>query len=234
MTMTTTTQAAGFARVRRHPSGAPLLPPVIAYSVLTVLAVVVPLAMAGKGAWTSDRALLDVYANHQGAVRVQALLTIAAAIPFAVLTAIFSDKVRQLGMRVPGRIIALSGGAGAAALLAVAGALQLALLGSHTRHDLVILQFGQRLSVALGGTAFVAFAGLLIAGIAVTGLLGRILPRRLAWAGIAVAVVGELALLTSLTDALVPLLPIERFGGIAWLIAAAATMRPRSSSPLPS
>jgi hypothetical protein len=203
---------------------------VLAYSALTVLAVVVPLAMAGKGAWTSDRTLLDVYAHHQGAVRVQSLLTMAAAVPLAVLTAVFSDRIRQLGLRVPGRVIALSGGVAAAALLAVAGALQLALLGSHVRTDLPLLQFGQRLSAALGGTAFVAFAGLLIAGIAVTGLLGRILPRRLAWAGLAVAALGEIALLTSLSDGLVPLLPIARFGGMAWLIAAAATIGTRASA----
>jgi hypothetical protein len=231
--MTASEPTAG-SRVRRHQGGAPLLPPVLAYGALTVLAVVVPLAMAGSGAWTSDHTLLDVYANHQGAVRVQSLLTIAAAVPLAVLTAVFSDRIRQLGLRVPGRVIALAGGVAAAALLAVAGALQLALLGSHTRHDLPLLQFGQRLSAALGGTAFVAFAGLLIAGIAVTGLIGRIMPRRLAWIGIGIAVLSEVALLTSLSDALVPLLPIARFGGIAWLIAGAATMRARPSATLPS
>src|ERR1700738_2250690 len=96
----TTPRTAGPERAGRHPSGAPLLPPVLAYSVLTVLAVVVPLAMAGSGAWTSDRTLLDVYANHQGAVRVQALLTMAAAVPLAVLTAVFSDRIRQFGLRV--------------------------------------------------------------------------------------------------------------------------------------
>ncbi len=228
MTVTASPQDTRPEPVGRHPSGAPLLPPVLAYSVLTVLAVVVPLAMAAKGAWSSDTTLLDVYSNHQGAVRVQSLLTIGAAVPLAVLTAVFSDRIRQLGLRVPGRIIALSGGVAAAALLAVAGALPLALLGSHAQHDVALLQFGQRLSTALGGTAFVAFAGLLIAGIAVTGLLGRILPRPLAWIGIALAALGELALLTSLSDALVPLLPIARFGGMIWLIAAASTIRSRS------
>jgi hypothetical protein len=33
---------------------------------------------------------------------------------------------------------------------------------------------------------------------------------------------------------LVPLLPIARFGGMAWLIAAAATIRARVSTPRPS
>lgn len=209
----------------RHRRGAPLLPPVLAYGALTILAVVVPMAMAGKGAWTSDSALLDVYAKHTDAVRFQALLTMAAAVPLAVLAAVFSDRIRQLGLRVPGRVITLSGGVAAAGMLAVAGALQLALLGSASKGDLALLQFGYSLSTALGGIAFAAFSGLLIAGIAVTGLLGRILPRPLAIAGIALAIIGQLALLVSLTDTLVPLLPIARFGGIIWLIAAASTVR---------
>jgi hypothetical protein len=224
---TTRPDPAGSGRAGIHPNGAPLLPPVLAYGGLTILAVVVPLAMAGKGAWSSDNALLDVYANHQGAVRMQSLLSISAAIPLAVLAAMFSDRIRQFGLRVPGRVIALSGGIAAATVLALAGALQVAMLGSHAHHDLALLQFGARLSATLGGTVFVAFAGLLIAGIAVTGLLGRILPRRLAQLGVVVALISELALLTTLTDALVPLLPVARFGGIAWLTAAAITIRAR-------
>jgi hypothetical protein len=200
---------------------------VLAYSLLTVLAVVVPLALAGRGAWSSDAALLDVYAHHHNAVRAEALLAMAAAVPLAVLAAVFSDRIRQLGLRVPGRIIALSGGVVAAALLAFSGALQLALLGSHVQHDLALLQFGQSLSAAVGGIAFAAFSGLLVAGISVTGLIGRILPRPLAMAGIGLAFVGQLALLATLTDTLVPLLPIARFGGIVWLVAAAATLRAR-------
>jgi hypothetical protein len=207
--------------------GAPLLPPVVAYAVLTVGAAVVPALMAGHAAWSSDSALLDVYQHHHGAARAQALFSTAAAIPLAVLSAIFCDRIRTSGVNAPGRLITLIGGAVAAALLATSGLISLALLGDHTTNNVPLLQFGQRLATALGGTGFAAFTGLLIAGISVTGLLGHILPRPLALAGIAVAALAELALLTTLTDAADPLLPIARFSGLVVLIAAAITMRPR-------
>lgn len=226
--ITTHTQDRRIEQPHRHRGGAPLLPPVIAYSALTVLAVAVPLALAGKGAWTSDETMLDVYTNHHDAVRAQALLAMAAAMPLVVLSAIFSDRIGRLGLRVPGRTIALAGGVAAATMLAISGGLQLALLGTEVQGNLALLQLGTTLATTLGGIAFAAFTGLLIAGIAVTGLLGRILPRPLALAGIALAVLGQLALLVSLSDALVPLLPVVRFGGIIWLTAAAATIRARS------
>ena len=52
------------------------------------------------------------------------------------------------------------GGGCAASLLALSGLISLALLGTHATESLPLLQFGQRLSVALGGTGFAAFTGL--------------------------------------------------------------------------
>jgi hypothetical protein len=74
------------------------------------------------------------------------------------------------------------------------------------------------LTFAAGGPAFVVFNGLLVAGLAVSGLLTGVLPRPVAWAGLAIAVVSELASLTTAFDALDPLLPIGRFGGLLWLV----------------
>jgi hypothetical protein len=208
---------------------APLLPPVLAYATLTVLAVIVPIAIAGHGAWTSDHALLDVYRNHENAVHAQALLTTSAAVPLAVLSAIFSHRIDRLGLTVPGRLIALAGGSIAAALLAISGLISLALTGSHATDNLALLQFGQRLATALGGTGFALFTGLLIAGIAVTGLLGRLLPAPLAASGLLLAFVCEAAVLTTLTSTLDLLLPVARFGGLIWLVAAAFTLKPEDA-----
>lgn len=74
------------------------------------------------------------------------------------------------------------------------------------------------LTFAAGGPAFVMFGGLLVAGIAISGLLSRVLPRPVAWAGVAIAVVSEIASLTAAFDALDPLLPIGRFGTLIWLV----------------
>jgi hypothetical protein len=205
--------------------GAPLLPPVLAYAVVSILAAILPLAIAGRASWTSDQALLDVYRHHQNAVHLQALLTTSAAVPLAVLTAIFSHRIDQLGLTVPGRLIALAGGSIAATLLAISGLITLSAAASHASDDVALLRFAQHLAIALDGTGFAVFSGLLIAGISVTGLLGRLLPAPVAASGLVLAFICELAVLTTLTSDLDVLLPIARFGGIIWLVAAALTLK---------
>jgi hypothetical protein len=80
------------------------------------------------------------------------------------------------------------------------------------------------LSFAVGGPGFVVFSGLLVAGISVAGLLGRVLPRWLAWAGIVVALASELASLSAAFNGADFLLPIGRFGGLAWLVGIGFTL----------
>ena len=77
-------------------------------------------------------------------------------------------------------------------------------------HDLAFLT---------GGPAHVVFLGLLLAGIAVPGLLLGLLPRPLAWAGLVIAVVAELTTLALIWPRLAVLLPIARFPALVWLIA---------------
>ncbi len=79
-----------------------------------------------------------------------------------------------------------------------------------------------------GGVGHVAPLGLLVAGIAVPSLVGRLLPRWLAWLGIGLALIAELSTLSLLTPAAMVALPIARFGGFAWLIAVGALL-PRAA-----
>src|SRR4051794_23071352 len=95
--------------LRMHRAGAPLLPPALIYAVLTVLAVTVPPLVAGVRPWTSDGALLDFFRNHAGAAHTSAFLTLSAAAPLSVFTAVATSRVRTLGFDVPGRIIAQIG-----------------------------------------------------------------------------------------------------------------------------
>jgi hypothetical protein len=91
------------------------------------------------------------------------------------------------------------------------------------------------LSFAAGGPGHVVFLGLLIAGLAVPSAVGRLLPRGLALAGVAIAAVAELSTLALISQPAAFLLPLARFGGLAWLIAAAVLLpvQRRSSSPSP-
>ena len=84
-----------------------------------------------------------------------------------------------------------------------------------------------------GGVGHVVPLGLLCAGLAVPTLMGRLLPRWLAWLGIILAVVAELSSLALLTPIAMILLPIARFGGLIWLIAVGALL-PTTRTAFPS
>lgn len=208
----------------RH-TGAPLLPPVLAYTVLALCAAAIPALIAGVQPWSSDSALQAMYQDHATAARLGALFVMAAAAPYLVMTAVFSSRIGAAGLNVPGRLIALAGGTAAAVALAASGMTQLAMTAPTVAGSLPVLAFGQGLSTALGGTAFAVFSGLLVAGVAVPGWLGTLLPRPLALTGVVIAVIAELGVLTTLTDTVGFLLPIARFGSLLWLIAAAISMR---------
>jgi hypothetical protein len=208
---------------RRRPT-APLLPPALAYALLTVCAVAVPPLLAGVRPWSSDAALLDFFRNHRGASSASAFFTLASAVPFALVTAVATTRYRTLGLDVPGRIIAQLGGAVAAALLAVAGLSTLALTRPHVAESAPIVRGFAALTFAAGGPGFVVFQGLLLAGLSVAGLIGRVLPRWLGWAGVGIAAISEVASASAAFDALDPLLPVGRFGGLAVLVAIAVLL----------
>ena len=90
------------------------------------------------------------------------------------------------------------------------------------------------ISVALPGA--VMFLGLHVAGIAIPAAVDRLLPRPLWIAGIAFAAIAELSTIALLSKPAAVLLPIGRFGSLAWLIAAAALLpasRPRTAPITP-
>jgi len=202
----------------RHLSGAPLLPPVISYAVLTIAGVAIPPAIAGVAAYSSDADAIDFFQHHVGAAHASAFFTLGAAIPLAIATAVATTRMRTLGHDVPGRIIAQLGGMVASAMLALAGITTLALTQDHVADSPAVIRAFVALTFAAGGPGFVVFSGLLVAGLAISGLITRVLPRPVAWAGIAIAVVSEVASLAAAFDSLDPLLPIGRFGALLWLV----------------
>lgn len=205
-------------------AGPPLLVPAIAYVVLAVLGVIVPTAMAGESAYSSDAHLSDFYLHHGAAAHALAFFVMASAVPLVIWTAVASARVRALGYDVPGRMIALVGGTVAAALLTVSGAVSLALTQDHAADSLPVLRAMYGLSFAAGGPGFVMFIALLLLGISIPALLGRLVPRWIAWFGLVIAAISTIATLAVAFDGLDFLLPIGRFGSMIWLIAVGATL----------
>ncbi|GGC92395.1 hypothetical protein GCM10011512_19330 [Tersicoccus solisilvae] len=155
-----------------------------------------------------------------GAVAWLAFCTFGSAVPLGIDAATLYTKLRQLRVAVPGPSIAWFGGSAAAVSLMVTGAvLWVVALPEVAATPSVTLALAG-VAFLLGGVGFATGLGLLIAGIAVPGLTRGLLPGWLAWIGLALAVLGELSFLTMLLPAVAVVLPLVRFGGLAWLIAA--------------
>ena len=86
--------------------------------------------------------------------------------------------------------------------------------------DGAVVQALYWLDQALGGPGFSVPFGLLIAGISVTSFFQKLLPKWIVIVGLVIAVCGELSWLNLITPKALFLVPLTRFPGFAWLIAA--------------
>ena len=169
--------------------------------------------------------LIAFFSRHSTTVQVAATLQFASAVPLAILAASLSSRLRYLGFaRVPGVLIASTGGTLASGMLAVSALAQWVLSRPGTAANSGVVRPLADLAFATGGPGAVVFLGLLIAGIAVPAAVGRLLPRPVWIAGIAFAAVAELCTIALLSKPAGALLPIARFGSLAWLIATAALL----------
>ncbi|MFC4908986.1 hypothetical protein [Actinomadura gamaensis] len=208
---------------RRHPQlGPPLLVPVLVYVALTIAYVAVNASTPQPTASGADVLRHDL--DHAPQIKVGAFLLVASATPLAVSAAVLSRRLRALGITAPGGAITLIGGALAASALALSG--MFAWTGARLASDAspALARALADLSFATGGPGFSATCALLIAGVSVPGLLGRLLPRPVAVLGLAIAVVGALSSLTFAVYGFTYLVPVVRFGGTLWLIATAALL----------
>jgi hypothetical protein len=206
----------------------PLLLPAVAFAVFTIAATA---ASAGVPQVSAAPAVIATYvARHTGLLEVQATLLYASAVPLAIWAAAAYRRLRQLGVAAPGPLIGYTGG-----LLAVASLSASALTTwtlAHAGRDPAAADALRTLAFATGAAGFVVPLGLLLAGMAVPTLLRGLAPGSLGWAGLVIAITGLLATLTLLTPALDPLLPIGRFGGLLWIIAASLTLHRPAGPPL--
>ncbi|MCU1617462.1 MAG: hypothetical protein JWO98_5002 [Frankiales bacterium] len=209
---------------RQTDGGPPLGILAVVSGALFLAGVVLSTVLAGGHAFPSpfaDSARIGAYfREHQDAVRVSGLLQFAASVPLAIYAATASARLRNLGIRAPGATIALVGGALAATMLALSGLVTWVLSRPEVRIESAAVRAMQDLAFATGGVGHVVFLGLLVAGIAVPGLLAGLLSRPVALIGLVIAAVAEVSTLTLLVSGAAVLLPIARFTALAWLIAA--------------
>jgi hypothetical protein len=173
----------------------------------------------------SDEVIQHFFSVHAAQVHIQAFLLFGSAIPLGIFTATTVSRLRFLGVRAAGVVIALYGGLGASFALAASGlgSWTLSIVGAQAGSSDVIRAL-DLLTFAAGGPAAVVFLGLFVAGVSVSAGLTRLIPRWVAWLGIVVAVIAELSSFVLLFAGAGLLLPLARFPTLVWLIAVGASL----------
>ncbi|MFF2053636.1 hypothetical protein ACFVU2_18685 [Leifsonia sp. NPDC058194] len=204
--------------------GPPLGGLAVVHGALVALALIVGFATMGPHAFVSPYAGAAAVAEHAQhdavALRVVALLQFGSAVPLGILAATAFARLQRLGVRVPGPSIAFAGGLTASILLMVSAFSTFLLSRPELSADPRLALSFSFAAFVTGGVGYATGLGLLVAGMAVPALILGLVPRWLAWAGLVIAALAELSFLSLAIEPLQFLLPIGRFGGIVWLIAA--------------
>jgi hypothetical protein len=212
----------------RPPQGGPPLALLAAISLVLLLAgLVVGVALAGglmPLPYGSAASIQDYVAGHHAAAVAIAVGTFGSSIPLAIYAATASARLRQLGITAPGATIALAGGLLASSGLALSSLTAWTLSRPEITSDAALVRALYYLTYLTGGPWHVVTLGLLIAGIAVPGLIVGLLPRPVAWTGLVIAGLAELTTVVLIWPELSPLLPVARFTGLVWLIVAGALL----------
>ncbi|SMX96013.1 hypothetical protein BSP239C_02695 [Brevibacterium sp. 239c] len=219
----------------RRPKVGPPLPPIaIATVALFMASLILPTVLAKGATFPSPYGDADIvvgyFQNNPTPVLITALLQFAASIPLVIFTATASVRLNHLGVCVPGPTIGLVGGILSAALLQMSALLTWTLTRPEILEHAELIRVLHDLAFITGGPGFIVPSGLLIAGIAVPGLIAGLLPRWLAWAGLVIAGLAMIALLAIAFPALSILLPIVRFPTLAWLVITAFQLPSKRNS----
>lgn len=221
----------------RPPQGGPPLVLLAAVSLaLLVGGLALSAALGGvlPSPFGSPSSIQRYFLTEPDAVKASGTLLFASSVPLAIYSATASARLRQLGVAAPGATIALAGGLLSSGALGLSGLLQWTLARPAVRQDGPLVRALHDLSFLTGGPGHVVPLGLLLAGIAVPGLLIGLLPRAVAWTGLIIAGIAELTTLVLIWPSLAAMLPIARFPALVWLIVAGLLLphrRPQTRRP---
>jgi hypothetical protein len=158
------------------------------------------------------------------AIKIMATAVFASSVPLLIYVAAAATRLRQLGATALTATIALSAGTLAAGGLGVTALLGWTLSRPDVTTDAVLARAIYLLVFLVGGPGHIVALGLLVGGMALPSLTLRLVPRPLAWAGLAIAALCEVATLVLAWPSLGVILPIARVSALLWLVAAGASL----------
>jgi hypothetical protein len=200
--------------------------------VLLFVAGLMPVTVFGgkpyfPGPTASVAEMVDFFSHRQGGVLLCAFFQFGSGIPLGIFTTTMIARLKFLGVRVAGLEIALFGGIAAAVGVVVGASFLCATTYPGIPENADLLHAIYRISFGIGGPGYAVPFGLLAAGISIPALLFKLLPKWVIVLGLFVAAVGFLSWFEILSVRLLPLIPLTRFPGFVWMIAAGFTVGKR-------
>ena len=216
-------QAPPSARAARH-AGPPLGILAAVYALLFLASLYPVSPLGGKPAFPNPSESLSTIAVffqvRPSAVLFCAALQFGAAIPLGIFTATVVSRLRFLGVRAAGIYIALFGGFATAFNIMASASILWTLTYPDIATHPPLVQALYRLAFAFGGPGFSVPFGLLLAGVSITTGFANLLPKWIVIFGMVLAISGELSWFVILFPKAVFLIPLTRFLGFLWLLAA--------------
>lgn len=183
------------------------------------------------GPWDTPETIVSYFQKYPNAVLWCASLQFGAAIPLGIYTATVVSRLQFFGIRAAGVYIALFGGFMTAFSIVICAQVMWVMAFPGITQNADVLRMLYYLAFAIGGVGFSVPLGLLIAGVCITSAFMKLLPKWLIVFGLVIAVIGELSWFDLITSKALPLIPLTRFPGFIWLIAAGFLLpRARGSS----
>ncbi|WP_329114999.1 DUF4386 domain-containing protein [Streptomyces sp. NBC_01353] len=218
----------------KRPRGAvALLTVSLSYAVLTAAYVVTNRA-SPQPETPGDDILRQYVRDHGTAIDLGAFLLLLAAVLLVPGTAILARLVRQGQGQDQGgaAATAFAGGLLASGALASSAVLTWTLGRLPQEAPAALARALADLSFLAGGLGYAVSFALLAAGTSLAARGSGLLPRACATTGLVIAAAGLAATLTLLVLDFGYLLPVVRFGGLAWLVwAAIALFRSHPTAP---
>lgn len=153
-------------------------------------------------------------------IRLCAFLQFGSAVPFGIFAATMASRLWHHGVTAAGVSIALFGGLAASCFVALSALFQWTITQPGVATDGPLTLALHFLIFAVGGPGYSVPLGLLVTGISVVAGFMRLLPRWLVVFGVILGITGELSALSLLLPKALFLIPLTRFPGFIWLIAA--------------
>jgi len=179
--------------------------------------------------WASTPTIQAFFEQRYAAALLCAFLHFGAAIPLGIFVATAVSRLKFFGVRAAGADIALFGGFATAMLMIASSAVLWTMTIPGVVSNPPLAKALHFLNFALGGPGYSVPLGLFMAGISVPLLFRPLTPRWIPFLGLLLAACGELSWLTIEFHGALPLIPITRFVGFAWMIALGFALPARAT-----